>query len=1400
MSNATSVPASTDTPASSATGYWWRGRLALVCLFLVALTFIQEPGRIVTDTKLDLSINPQWLLTRGFRLWDSQAFSGQLANQTYGYLWPLGPFHWIGQTLGLPAWAVQRLWWSLLLCVGFLGMVKLASLLGISNRPARVLGALAFIFAPRLVSSLGAISIESWPTMLAPWVLIPLVRGSTSGNPRRWGLLSALAFGCIGGVNAVATWAVLPLGVVWLVTRPWSRRVAALAGWWALGIVLASLWFVVPLVMLGRYSPPFLDWIEAAAITTSITSPERVLRGVVAWLPYLADGNGPVLPSGWYLIASAAGIVASGLVAATGAAGLVLRTTPQRTFLMASALLGFALVSLGHVGDLPGFGAETIRGLLDGVLAPFRNVHKFDVILRLPLSLGFMVAIAALVTGASQWSAAGQRTKASGAGRTLALVGSSALVALAALPVLGGGLAAGRSFNDVPNYWRDASAWLQDQPDSRALVVPASSFATFLWGRTNDEPFQALGETAWSVRDAVPLSTAGNIRLLDEISAQLESGRGSDQLAALLGRAGFTHVVLRNDLDPGTAETPRSTVLRSALTQSPGLGKAAVFGIGGGLPAAEDVVVSEGLDGAYPPVEVFAVDQALVTGPTDVVVRDASAPVRVLGGAEAVAGVAAVAGTVVISGDPGTQTLPGGVVLGTDTLRKQEVNFGRVRSNRSETMTEAGEYAADRPVHDYIDRPDLGQSVAQYSGGVNFQASSSASDPNAIGEWSLAAQPAAAVDGDPATSWQSSAAEGSVGQWWQIDFATPIDLPDKVTVQVRGGPDGAPPTAVQVTTDAGTVRSDLPATSAGESLTADLAVVPGVTKSMRITAVQMPSDELDTGFGIAEVDLPIGVVERTVVTLPGAADGWIFRATPGGRDGCVAMVERLLCSSQAVAAGEEDAGIDRVITVPADTPVTLTATVAVRSGAAAVSRVTPVPTTTAQASSVLGNLPGAGGGMAVDGDQSTAWIADPDDDEPFLEVSWPTPQLITGVQVRNATGLNASAPLEATLTTDDGTQRTVLFTEDGFGELTSPLSTRTLRLTVDRVYTTYGVSAEQPNRTALSVGISEVEFLGAAAPAEAADTLTTWCGEGPTLLIDEQPRLWTSVNGDLRAAQAGQPLSASGCALDGSAEAQVTLPAGVHRIQFAATEVFTPLTLDLLPVQPPGAPPAVLPTTAFADDARTVQIPPAPITRTLELPENFNEGWTAILDGAELTPVRVDGWRQAWVLPADSGGTVTMTFTPQRPYLAGLGLGALAAAVLVALAAWRGPNKSGERAAQVGTAGSESGTVADPHWVVRATWLLGVCVVALAGGVVGLGAMALGWLLGRRVSRLWLLTGGAAVAATVLQLPYPWPAASDQPWWVGAVAAVAVFILIGSWLAALPGGTRKLPGAPRRSN
>ena len=62
--------------------------------------------------------------------------------------------------------------------------------------------------------------------------------------------------------------------------------------------------------------------------------------------------------------------------------------TRHRVFLALGVATGLVLVTMGHVGSTTGWGAADLRTLLDGVLSPLRNVHKFDLVLRLPLALG----------------------------------------------------------------------------------------------------------------------------------------------------------------------------------------------------------------------------------------------------------------------------------------------------------------------------------------------------------------------------------------------------------------------------------------------------------------------------------------------------------------------------------------------------------------------------------------------------------------------------------------------------------------------------------------------------------------------------------------------------------------------------------------------------------------------------------------------------------------------------------------------------------------------------------------------------------------------------------------------------------------------------------------------------
>ena len=74
-----------------------------------------------------------------------------------------------------PVWLTERLWLSLIIAVGFGGLVKLAGALCIGSPASRVRAGLAFALWPTFTIVIGSTSSAVLPGMLAPWAVLPLV-------------------------------------------------------------------------------------------------------------------------------------------------------------------------------------------------------------------------------------------------------------------------------------------------------------------------------------------------------------------------------------------------------------------------------------------------------------------------------------------------------------------------------------------------------------------------------------------------------------------------------------------------------------------------------------------------------------------------------------------------------------------------------------------------------------------------------------------------------------------------------------------------------------------------------------------------------------------------------------------------------------------------------------------------------------------------------------------------------------------------------------------------------------------------------------------------------------------------------------------------------------------------
>jgi arabinofuranan 3-O-arabinosyltransferase len=1306
-----------------------RLRLTVVTLCLALLALAQSAGNAATDTKIDLVISPLRFLSRALRLWDPVGAAGQLQNQAYGYLFPMGPFFALAHGVGLAPWEMQRVWEACLVVAAFLGVYRLSGRLGVDGFWPPVGAGLVYALAPRMLSELTSISSELMPVAALPWVLLPLVTGAREGSPRRAAARSGVALLFAGGVNAAATLAILPVPALWLMTRRRGPRRRALMAWWALAAVLACTWWLVPLVLLGKYSPPFLDWIESSSTTTLPTSLLATLRGVDHWESYLGAN---IWPAGWIFASAPATILATAAVTGAGLAGLARRSVPQRLFLWSTLLLGLVLVTAGHAATVGPPGAEAVRAWLDGPLVAFRNVHKFDPLIRLPLALGVGHLLATTTVPRNAWARVAT-WRVHVPARALAAAAVTAVGLVAVSPALTNHLVSSQRVTTEPGWWRQAASWLAaNSHGARALVVPGSASPVYLWGGTVDNALQPIATTPWTTRDSVPLTQAGYIRLLDSIEQILSTGAAHPELAPLLARAGIGYVILANDLDAYKSVATRQVFVHATLEDSPGFALRAHYGpLLGGSASSSNL-----LDGgaSVPQAAVAIYQVAGWTGSTDLVPLQGA--VEASGSSDVIPALVARGlqqdTPVLLGHDAESADVQDPVRVTTDGIRKQEASFGNLLT-KSSTMTASGTYSADRVVHDYLPDKPGALSVMAYSGIADVTASSSGSDLLAYFNRGDDHGPWSAVDGDPSTFWGSSGLTGGVRQWLQITFDAPLR---GATAQIRFAQVlGALPTEVAVRTDAGTiVQAVAPTTQAQQ-----IRMPPGSTRTLRVTVLAVADHTAGASIGIASLTVP-GVSPQRSLVVPSAADPSVlaFDTTPGYRSQCIEVAAQAFCDRSYRLSGEEDTALARTFIIGPGSSYQLSATVRLTPGQELDGLLDAGAPLQASASSVDSADPRVRPGAAVDGDLGTTWQAATGDQPPTLTLHLSRPRNVVGVTLHTLATAPVATPREVLVSA--GKQRwTGSIPSDGAVRFPVAALTRTVTITVLSARPRSTTSSVSTATRPLASGISEVTVDTAPrSPASRpGSSIVIGCDGGVSVDVDGQ-RIPLRVVANRAAALTGQPVLAAPCD-----STPVTLTQGTHGLELAASSLAAPVSVTL------SKPGASLTSTSPSAGTESVESWGATSRRIrvdsssaalLVIRENFNAGWRASVDGHHLVPIRVDGWQQAFVVPAGVHGVVAVTYAPQRPFTIGLIIGLIAALAVVILALI--PARARERR-PVGEARLR-----------RWTLLGGLAVaVTLLGGLYGLAVLAatLGALalLGRTVrgAPIWVSAGLIVLAA-----------------------------------------------------
>ena len=640
------------------------------------------------------------------------------------------------------------------------------------------------------------------------------------------------------------------------------------------------------------------------------------------------------------------------------------------------------------------------------------------------------------------------------------------------------------------------------------------------------------------------------------------------------------------------------------------------------------------------------------------------------------------------------------VVVATDGVRRQQDAFGGP-FRRSATLSATQQFVGDRRAFDYLPDGVGSLSSFRYIGFADVAASSSAADVRTVFNANPAFAPWSALDDDPESAWRSAAWHGAVGEWFEVRFDEPIDVG---SLHVSFAREAQPmPTSLAITTDAGTVTEAVRPSPVRQRV----AVPPGVTSRVRLTVLGVDGGGPGTSFSIATIQIPGMAPERTL-DVPDIGDPSVIRfaASSGHRAACLGVPGGAACDPAWARRGEEDDALDRTFTLTADRSYELVAMVRLVPGGRVNRHLDSGSAIVATASSVDGPDPRLRAGAAVDGDESTAWIAAPGDETPVLSLDLGGERVVRALRVIS----NRRAPMArpTIIWVHAGDQDWIGHVPaDGLIRFSWPALTDSVEITIVESERRQTISTVDRSARSVPPGISEVRLDPAMSTAgTVAEHIEFGCDSGLATLIDGT-RVPLTVSAARDDVLAGVPVRATPCATS-----TMSFGAGAHRVRLAATSWAQPVSVTLsdglLAAPQPAAGDATV--QYWNATSRRVRVR-APSDALLVIHENFNDGWVGQLDGRRLDPVRVDGWQQGFVIPAGTTGTLEITYAPQRAMVAGLAIGAAGAPALLALVLVRprrtAPPPIGERA--IGT----------PLAIGCA-----VAIGALLSGIVGLIAVA----------------------------------------------------------------------------
>ena len=1292
------------------------GTVALLVVAYVPL-LLTRPGDVGADTKTYLYLDPGRLLSRAAWMWDTSIGAGTVTHQNIGYLWPMGPYYWLLETIGVPDWIAQRLWLGTIIAAAGLGVRFLLRELRWEGAGVTV-ASFAYALSPYLLHYGARISVILLPFAGLPW-LVGLASRSVRLGGWRWPAVFALVTVTVGGVNATSLLLVVAGPLLWMLhsvvvarTATWGQTVAA--GLRITALTLAtSTWWIVGLALQGAFGIPILRYTETYATVANASTATEILRGLGYWFFYGRDALGSWISAAERLTESVPALVLSFLVPGLALVAAVATRFRHRGYFAVLVLVG-VLVGVGsHPWDAPSPAGSVFRAWTgtDAGLA-FRSTPRAIPLVALGLAVFLGAGVAAISRARPTWH------------RPVAAA-VLVLVCLNQWALFGGELVDRnlRRPEELPGYWLEAARALdRGDPNTRVLEVPGTDFASYRWGETVDPVTPGLTDRPYLARELIPYGTPPSANLLNALDLPLQQGTADPRSLAPVARLfGVGSVLHRGDLQYERFRTPRPDTTAARLAATPGLRLAEVFGADvpntadPRLPLLDEVALGAppGTPRA-PALSLFDVEDPLPIART----VSASAPTLLAGdgagivqwaGSGALDPASPILYSATFAGDPAALRAqadePGAQLVVTDTNRRAARRWGSVRENEGVTE-QAGEVPLeDDPTDNRLEVfPGAGDdtaTVTEQVGGAQVQASSYGNPVS----YTPADRAVRAIDGDPATAWRVAAFGEPRGEFLQITPRSPATV-DHLTLLQPQRPANRWITRVELSFDD------------GEPVTVDLdersRTLPGqrvevgqrTFERLRITISETDVPRLDRYVGVSDVGLaevtipgvdPVSEVVRPPTDLLATVPPEVALQRP-----LTYVFQRRAADPAEVVVGDEEARIVRWVDGTADRVATPFGTV----------RLDP-DRTAAEIDGLLG-LPGPGSGglevsasaslpgdpwsratSAVDGRTDTAWqtpINAPRGQ--WVAVQTPEGLAVDGLDLTYRRDGRHSVPTRLTVTTADGTASTVDVPSTGIGDVVDG-ATETVRIplpptTSDRVEVRIDEVDEATSSdwftgapTVLPVAIAELGLGPTVSVPDAADPWDSGCRRDLAAL-DGRPIAVQAVG------TVGELLDRSPVAYRSCDPAGVVLPEGRSLLE-TNPGISTGLQVDSVvlasaagggpgpdTLQTGPRPAPAGPSTAVDQSARLTwdyRITGATSPYWVLLGQSSSGGFVArTADGVDLgAPTLVNGYATGWLVdPAAVGpdATIVVRWAPQTAVWVGLGLSALGVLACLAIVAF----------------------------------------------------------------------------------------------------------------------------------